>query len=137
MYSRVPENLQKRTGGCVDPKTAVRGQPVLRLHIECAMFDAETPFISSLSFDPRSREHNSEMGLMVKSPVLVRHARMLVQQLREEAAYRLAPGSETGALKGLKCHPDGRETVREPPAMGWLRRLCIDFLAAVIPEGLL
>lgn len=68
----------------------VKGDPVLRMHTKCLVFDEESVFIGSLNFDPRSRDHNTEVGILIRSPELAQDTLALLKILQTEAAYRVA-----------------------------------------------
>jgi putative cardiolipin synthase len=58
-----------------------------RLHAKFAVVDRELVFIGSLNFDPRSDQHNTELGLFIHSPTLAQQALKLVDAIKSQGAY--------------------------------------------------
>ena len=93
----------------------------LTLHTKAMIIDRKRLFVGSLNLDPRSREINSEMGLLVDSPEMCK-------QLAERVFARL-PGLtyqvERDERGRLRWHGqiDGVEVIEtsEPLASGWLK----------------
>lgn len=118
-------------------RDVIAGRPTLRLHTKCAVIDRQRVFIGSLNFDPRSREHNTEMGLMIDSEVLARQTLELVDRIKRRAAYRVRLSATGDEVEWFEQLDDGRETPRPQPEIGWWRRLWLELLAPIVPEGLL
>lgn len=114
----------------------LKGQPAFRLHNKSAVFDSRSLFIGSLNLDPRSQQHNTEMGLIIRSPELARDVIEIVGLIRSEAAYRVRLGDD-GTLEWTATDANGIERVREEPESGFWSRLWLEILAPFIPEGLL
>ncbi len=62
----------------------VRGSSSASLHSKAAVFDRRKVFIGSLNFDPRSILWNTEVGIIVDSP-------LLAEQVRQLALEGMAP----------------------------------------------
>ena len=60
-----------------------------RLHAKSAVIDRETVFIGSMNFDPRSDQHNTEMGLFIESPTLAQQVLKLVDVIKQQGAYQV------------------------------------------------
>jgi cardiolipin synthase C len=118
-------------------RDVIAGRPTLRLHTKCAVIDRQRVFIGSLNFDPRSRDHNTEMGLMIDSEVLAGQTLELVQRIKQQAAYRMRINSAGDGVEWLEWQDDGSEVVKLQPDLGWWRRLWLELLAPLVPEGLL
>ena len=67
-----------------------------KLHAKCAVIDRETVFIGSMNFDPRSEQHNTELGLFIHSPTLAQQVLKLVDVIKQQGSYqvRLAPNGQ-------------------------------------------
>ena len=108
-----------------------------RLHAKSAVVDDDHVFIGSMNFDPRSAEHNTEMGIFVESPVLAQQMRKLVDAIRQQGAYKvtLAPNG-----KDVIWSTTGRggveEVVEEPETDVWTR-IMLEVLSVLAPEDLL
>ena len=114
-----------------------RGDPVLRMHTKCVVFDRSSMFIGSLNFDPRSRDHNTEVGLLIQSPALAGDTLRLIEVLRREAAYRVALAADGAGVEWRKTNADGSESIIEPPRLGLWQRLKLELLSRFVPEGML
>lgn len=118
-------------------RKVLRGEPVLRLHTKSVLFDDDAMFIGSLNFDPRSRDHNTELGLLIQSPGLVAETRDQVASIISRAAYRVWRTEDGSTLHWRRVSDIGREEPVAVPLVPWWRRLWLELLAHVIPEGLL
>ncbi|WP_290631883.1 phospholipase D family protein [Aquisalimonas sp.] len=89
------------------------------LHSKAQLLDGEEVFIGSFNLDPRSANINTEMGVFVADPTLVRELRQLYDASVEPAlAYRvtLDDGGRVQWLDG-----DGTRYTRDPKAGFWRR----------------
>jgi putative cardiolipin synthase len=112
------------------------GGSVLRLHAKAAIIDRELVFLGSMNFDPRSRDLNTEFGLLIRSPGLAEELHALLQRLMREGAYRLQLAEDGHTLRwtlgdsGLPI--DGFE-----PDTDFGSRLLLDLLEPLVPEEML
>ena len=112
------------------------GGTVLRLHAKAAIIDRELVFLGSMNFDPRSRDLNTEFGLLIRSPELAEELHALLLRLMREGAYRLQLADDGRTLRwtagdgGLPI--DGFE-----PDTDFGSRLLLDLLEPLVPEELL
>jgi putative cardiolipin synthase len=114
----------------------LRGETVLRLHAKCALIDAHHVYLGSMNFDPRSRNLNTELGVLIHSPELAAEVAGFVHDMKRAGSYRvvLAADGET-----LRWRPgDGGDDVEafEPDTDFW-SRLLLDLLSPFVPEELL
>ncbi|HZF85021.1 MAG TPA: phospholipase D-like domain-containing protein [Burkholderiaceae bacterium] len=110
-----------------------------RLHTKSAVLDRKVAFLGSLNLDPRSQEHNTELGVIAHEPRLAADMHRMITLYKNVAAYqvRLQPGTERD-LEWVHTDAQGKTTVltREPGADWWTRvRLYIQSI--LIPETLL
>jgi cardiolipin synthase C len=115
----------------------VRGEPILRLHTKCVVFDEELFFIGSLNFDPRSRDHNTEMGIKIASQEIAKTAIQVIDLIKNEAAYQVQLNSAKDGVEWIKKKADGTLEKVDPPKLGFWRRLQVEILGRLVPEGLL
>ncbi|WP_156472813.1 phospholipase D family protein [Pseudorhodoferax sp. Leaf265] len=108
-----------------------------RLHAKMAIVDETQMFIGSMNMDERSASVNTEVGLLIDSPALVRDFRRLMDGEHFRSAYRLRLG-ENDRLQWIDRDDDGREEVldAEPGLHPWLR-LKRWLLTPIVPEDLL
>ncbi|HSW26989.1 MAG TPA: phospholipase D family protein [Burkholderiaceae bacterium] len=114
----------------------LRGETVLRLHAKCALIDGHHVYLGSMNFDPRSRNLNTELGLLIHSPELAAEVAGFVHDMKRAGSYRvrLAADGET-----LRWSPgEGGDDVEdfEPDTDFW-SRLLLDLLSPFVPEELL
>jgi len=93
------------------------------LHAKIFVVDRRRLFVGSFNWDPRSVAINTEMGIMVDSPVLARRVAELVMALLPSAAWRVGE-TGSGRLRWSRTEA-GRElsATREPGAGFWRRLL--------------
>ena len=91
----------------------------LALHAKTAVLDREHLFIGSFNFSPRSRDLNTEMGLLIHSPVLGdRLADYLERTIAPDNAWRVTI-DEADRLRWTNA--DGE--VSRQPTRGYWRRV--------------
>ena len=108
-----------------------------RLHAKSAVVDGERVFIGSMNFDPRSDQHNTEMGLFIQSPVLAQQMLKLVDVIRQQGAYKVTLAANGKDVIWTTTGPGGREEVVEEPETDIWTRIMLELLSVIAPEGLL
>jgi putative cardiolipin synthase len=108
-----------------------------RLHAKSAVVDRDRVFIGSMNFDPRSDQHNTEMGLFIQSPVLAQQVLKLVDVIRQQGAYKVVLAANGKDLVWTTTGPGGQEQVVEEPETDVWTRLMLELLSVIAPEGLL
>ena len=108
-----------------------------RLHAKSAVVDGERVFIGSMNFDPRSDQHNTEMGLFIQSPQLAQQVLKLVDVIRQQGAYKVALAANGKDVVWTTTGPGGREEVVEEPETDTWTRIMLEVLSVIAPEGLL
>ncbi len=112
------------------------GGTVLRLHAKAALIDHEWVFLGSMNFDPRSRDLNTEFGLLIRSPALAEEVHALLQRLMREGAYRLHLDDDGRTLHWTAGDSDLHVEEFEPDT-DFGSRLLLDLLEPLVPEELL
>jgi putative cardiolipin synthase len=112
------------------------GGAVLRLHAKAALIDRELVFLGSMNFDPRSRDLNTEFGLLIRSPQLAEELHALLWLLIREGAYRLHLDADGRTLHWAAGDSDVDIEAFEPDTdLG--SRLLLDLLEPFVPEEML
>jgi cardiolipin synthase C len=111
------------------------GRSIGRFHAKAAAIDGKLMFIGSLNFDPRSEKHNTELGFLIRSPELTGQLLKLAEVVKNEAAYRVRLGKETGGLEWHITTPEGQQTFFEEPDTGWWQRAILWLIGPLVPEG--
>jgi putative cardiolipin synthase len=89
------------------------------LHSKCAVADRRYVFIGSMNMDPRSRQINTEMGVMVDSPALAEDlARVLERNMSGENAWHVQRGKD-----GKLFWENSDELVTRQPARDSMQRV--------------
>jgi putative cardiolipin synthase len=114
------------------------------LHAKTMVIDHHQVFIGSMNFDPRSRDLNTEMGVIVESPGLADAVEQFFARATEpENSFHvmLDPASHASpAHRGLRWTAvnDGKEEMyRHEPECSLVKRLRVDVMRVLPIEGLL
>ena len=108
-----------------------------RLHAKTAVIDRRTLFVGSMNFDPRSKIHNTEIGLIIFSPEMAQQVLKLIDALKQQGAYRLRLGADGRRLEWSSGDGDGETILHDEPDTGFWDRLLLELLAPLTPESLL
>lgn len=108
-----------------------------RLHAKSAVVDREHVFIGSMNFDPRSDQHNTEIGLFIDSPEIAQQVLKLVDLIRQQGAYRVTLAANGRDLVWTTTDRGGAEQVVEEPETDMWTRMMLEVLSVIAPEGLL
>jgi len=110
------------------------GRSQARLHSKMALVDQRWFYVGSMNLDARSASLNTEAGLIIDSPELVRRFLDVAGPDRFSGAYevRLAPD---GTLRWLEL--DGQTVHTREPDAGWLYALFNWLVPALLDEELL
>jgi cardiolipin synthase C len=111
------------------------GRSIGRFHAKAAAIDGKLMFIGSLNFDPRSEKHNTELGFLIRSPELTGQLLKLAEFVKNEAAYRVRLGKETGRPEWHITTDEGQQTFFEEPDTGWWQRALLWLVGPLVPEG--
>jgi putative cardiolipin synthase len=106
------------------------------LHAKTFEVDRERIFVGSFNFDPRSAHLNTEMGVIIDSPVLAGELARQFETRIPQASYRVRLTPE-GAMEWIETGPQGEIRYTSEPGASALRRLYINFLGILPIEGLL
>ena len=126
-----------RAGGREEAAAAFTGSSGASLHAKTFALDSRTIFVGSFNFDPRSARLNTEMGLVIESPLLATELSRAFDASIPQAAYRVQRGAD-GRLEWLEQRGDGTVLRHDTePGTTAARRLVVRLLALLPIEGLL
>ena len=108
-----------------------------RLHAKSAVVDRQNVFIGSMNFDPRSDQHNTEMGMFIESPALAEQLIKLIGVIRQQGAYRVKLAENGTDLVWTTSNASGAEQIVEEPETDAWTRIMLEVLSVLAPEGLL
>jgi putative cardiolipin synthase len=108
-----------------------------RLHAKSAVVDGERVFIGSLNFDPRSDQHNTEIGLFIQSPQIAQQVLKLVDAIRQQGAYKVTLDDNGKDVVWWTTGPSGREEIVQEPETDIWTRIMLELMSLIAPEGML
>jgi putative cardiolipin synthase len=127
LYELNIEMLQKnREGQNVD-----YGKDKTVLHAKSFVFDRQKVFIGSLNIDPRSIDHNTEIGLVLTSENIANRLAGWFDQNVERVAFRLTLEDQENGYEKIIWHgwEDGEKvTYDKDPHTGFWLRFYVGFL---------
>jgi putative cardiolipin synthase len=112
------------------------GGTVFRLHAKAAIVDREIVFLGSMNFDPRSRDLNTEFGLLIHSPELAEEIRSFTERMAREGSYRLRLDADGKTLRWFFAGDD-QPLPQAEPGTDLGSRLLLDLLEPWVPEEML
>ena len=101
------------------------------LHAKTMAVDGQRVFVGSFNFDPRSAALNTEMGIVVDSPVLAEQIQQAFATQIPAMAYRVDT-DEQGQLRWHSGVGEPPPMYTSEPDMGLLRRLLV-WLVGILP----
>jgi putative cardiolipin synthase len=125
------DGSQKGVGGSAGTSLGVS------LHAKTFSVDRQRLFVGSFNLDPRSARLNTEMGVVIDSPVLAGQLSEMLDSRNRTEAYRVQLGSDGDTLEWVESTPDGDRVFTREPETGLLRRIWINFLSILPIESLL
>ncbi len=111
------------------------GSSQASLHAKVVVVDGRLALVGSMNMDPRSQKLNTEMGVLVNSPLIARQLVELFDEVCAGSSYHLSL-TEDQTLRWTSTDPEATVTTTEPEASVWLR-LAVKLLTPFAPEELL
>ena len=99
------------------------GKSTPRLHAKVAVVDQHMALVGSVNLDSRSATGNTEMGVVIDSPVLAKSLLTLMSGTQMTSMYRLRLAEDGHTIEWLSTDEQGRVSVapEEPEHSAWLR----------------
>jgi putative cardiolipin synthase len=108
------------------------------LHTKLINIDRQMLFVGSMNLDPRSAFENSEIGLVIDSPVLAqRVGKVFDDVVGNEDVWRLTLAPDRNSILWHSRSADHETTQSSEPDAGLWLRLELFFLGHLVPESLL
>jgi putative cardiolipin synthase len=128
----------KASAGEDDPEHKARfgSSASSSLHAKTFAVDEDRVFVGSFNFDPRSAYVNTEMGLVIRSPLLAQQLAAAFDTTIPKIAYEVRLTSE-GALEWIDRAPGGVRRFDVDPGTSLGKRLLVEFLSALPIDSLL
>jgi putative cardiolipin synthase len=108
------------------------------LHAKTYAVDRARIFVGSFNFDPRSARLNTELGIVIDSPVLAGRLASTFDTIVPQVAYEVRLAPEGGGLQWIERTASGEEKRYDSePETGTLKRWGVKFLSILPIEWLL
>ena len=108
-----------------------------RLHAKLAVVDRRWFYVGSMNMDRRSAHCNTELGLIVDSPVLAGELAELIRRVRMPASFSVSEVPRHGGLQWSFLRDGRRWVLHREPESNWAQRLRWSLLSLVVDEDLL
>lgn len=106
------------------------------LHAKVLVIDGQSALVGSMNMDPRSQRLNTEVGVVVRSPVIARQLDQLFDEVSHGSTWRVSL-AEDGSLRWTRSGDDARVEAHDEPEAGFWRRLSLRLLAPFAPDEML
>ncbi|MEO7128357.1 MAG: phospholipase D family protein [Rhodoferax sp.] len=104
------------------------------LHMKCAIVDHKQVFLGSMNIDQRSAVLNTELGLIIDSPVMARQLDNLADAATG-STYQLRLSADGQDIEWLENEGDGKTRLyHEPPETTSWQRFMFHVLSPFVPE---
>lgn len=113
------------------PSVLADADTPLVLHTKLAIADRDTLFVGSANIDPRSIRQNTEIAMVIRSPVLADRILDRIDALKANFAFRVEQG-QNGALQWRYNGAGLSEIYTAEPGAGFLQKL-VATLAGWLP----
>ena len=113
-------------------KKGAGGSSKVGLHAKSFVFDRKQVFIGSLNLDPRSKVHNTEIGVVLKVPEIAEQMARYFAENIERVAFRVELKKDENGHERLYWHglEKGKPVVyTHEPHTGFWRRFYINFMS--------
>ena len=107
-----------------------------RLHAKLLVIDQSRLFIGSMNMDGRSERHNTELGLLIDSPVLAAEVTEMFHAGAQASTYRLRLTAED-RIEWLADEDDATVVHAQEPGQSAALALKLAILSAIVAEDLL
>jgi len=108
------------------------------LHAKTYAVDGERIFVGSFNFDLRSARLNTEMGVVIDSPVFARQLSAVFDEDLSQVAYEVRLAPQGDGLVWIEQTASGEEKRYDiDPETGWSKRFGVGFLSALPIDWLL
>jgi len=117
-------------GGAADKERHdAAGSSSARLHAKTFAADGKRIFVGSFNFDPRSALLNTEMGLVIASPLLAGRLAALFEREVPALAYEVRARPEGDCVEWIERTGGGEVRHDTEPGAGWAKRAWLGFLS--------
>ena len=133
LYEIKPSALAEVRSG----KKGLGGGSSSSLHAKTLAVDNARVFVGSFNFDPRSALLNTELGLVIESPMLSGGLARMFDEVAPLGAYQVRLAADGQSLEWLERTPQGDVRHTTEPGTTMMRRLGVDLMSLLPIEWLL
>ena len=133
LYEIKPSALAEVRSG----KKGLGGSSSSSLHAKSLAVDNARVFVGSFNFDPRSALLNTELGLVIESPMLSGSLARMFDEVAPLAAYEVRLATDGQSLEWLERTPQGAVRHTTEPGTTTMRRLGVELMSVLPIEWLL
>jgi putative cardiolipin synthase len=112
------------------------GSSAGRLHARMGFIDRKTFLVGSMNLDARSAFTNTEIGIVVRSPELVRTLLEIYKVDTNVGVYELRLKPDGRSVEWVGYDPERDELLEADPESNWLHRLKLFLLGLLVPEDM-
>ena len=112
------------------------GSSSASLHAKTFEIDGDRIFVGSFNFDPRSAKLNTEMGVVIDSPVIAQQLKASFDNTVPLDAYEVVL-TAAGNLQWIERTPQGEKIHDTEPGTSAMRRALVGFLSLLPIEWML
>lgn len=120
-----------------DEKLAIGSSASAGLHAKTFAVDRQRVFVGSFNFDPRSARLNTEMGLVIDSPVLAERMAEAFDNEVPRIAYEVLLAPDGSRLQWIERTSAGERRYETEPETGWWARFKTNLMKVMPIEWLL
>jgi putative cardiolipin synthase len=120
-----------------ESKTRFGSSSSAGLHAKTYAVDRKRIFVGSFNFDPRSARLNTEMGIVIESPVLAQGLAAFFDVEVPMAAYEVRLTADGRDLEWIEQTASGEKRFDVDPGTSWFLRRKVDMLSILPIEWLL
>lgn len=111
------------------------------LHAKIAVIDHKQVFVGSMNSDPRSSRENTEMGVIVQSPLMAQQIITLMEKDGASGTFKLRMADKPRGFEWVARDSDDpnskdEEVLDDEPGAGLFLKLTLQLLAPFAPEEL-
>ncbi|MDM0000671.1 phospholipase D family protein [Variovorax sp. J22P240] len=114
-----------------------QGSSAASLHAKTFAVDRERIFVGSFNLDPRSSRLNTEMGVVIDSPVLAGQLHQMFETRTPQDAYHVQLTPDGNGMEWVESGPHGATRHTFEPGASPLKLLYLDLLEALPIEWML
>jgi putative cardiolipin synthase len=123
LYEMKPEDTKRKA-----PKRSMTGSSSASLHAKTFEVDGRRIFVGSFNFDQRSANLNTELGVLIDSPVFAGRLTKVFDTEVPAGAYQVVLDKD-GSLVWIERTPEGEKRYTSEPDVGLLKRGWVGFLS--------